>query len=109
LAHPGAATRGIWLALPVTPDAASALRVLPRSAEAAHVMGFNLTESVVREYLRDHPGEAHCADCVTRALGQPVPSREISGVMAELAERRPPFAAGRCRCGTSGLMFAPRQ
>ena len=81
-------------------------RVLPRSAKAAHVMGFNLTESVVREYLRDHPGQVHCPDCVTRALGQPVPSKAISAVMAELAERRPPFAAGRCGCGANGLMYA---
>lgn len=68
-------------------------------------MAFNLTESVVREHLRDHSGEARCSDCVTRALGQEVPSREISAVMAELAERRPPFAAGRCRCGANGLMY----
>ncbi len=69
-------------------------------------MRFNLTESVVREYLRDHSGEARCPDCVTRALGQQVPSKAISGVMAELAERRPPFAAGRCGCGANGLMYA---
>ncbi len=68
-------------------------------------MAFNLTESVVREYLRDHSGEAGGPDCVTRALGQEAPSRPISAVMAELAERRPPFAAGRCGCGAKGLMY----
>jgi hypothetical protein len=35
-----------------------------------------------------------------------VPSKAISAVMAELAERRPPFAAGRCGCGANGLMYA---
>lgn len=68
-------------------------------------MGFNLTESVVREHLRDHAGQAQCVDCVSRALGQEVPNRAIAAVMAELAERRPPFAAGRCGCGASGLMY----
>lgn len=68
-------------------------------------MEFNLTESVVREYLRDHSGEACCSHCVTRALGQQVPSGAISAVMAELAERRPPFTAGHCRCGADGLMY----
>src|SRR5713226_3115024 len=45
LAHPGAVARGIWLGL-----------LYPaswRSVEAAKAMAFNLTESVVREYLRD--------------------------------------------------------
>jgi hypothetical protein len=74
--------------------------------EVAHVMKFNLTESVVREYLREHPGEAHCSACVARALGPESDGPAISAVMAELAERRPPFAAGRCGCGANGLMYA---
>lgn len=69
-------------------------------------MEFNLTESVVREYLRDHSGKVYCSDCVSRALGEQVPKGEVSTVMAELAERRPPFKAGRCDCGGSGLMYA---
>lgn len=73
------------------------------------MMGFNLTESVVREYLRDHSGKVHCSDCMARALREQVPSRAISAVMAELADRRPPFAAGRCGCGANGLMYALRR
>jgi hypothetical protein len=69
-------------------------------------MEFDLTESVVREYLRDHSGKVYCSDCVGRALGEQVPSGAVSTVMAELAERRPPFAAGRCSCGADGLMYA---
>lgn len=68
-------------------------------------MEFDLTESVVREYLREHSGEARCSSCVTRSLAQPVPGSTISKVMAELAERRPPFASGRCGCGADGLMY----
>lgn len=68
-------------------------------------MEFNLTESVVREYLRDHSGTAYCADCVCRALEADVPPRAVSVIMAELAERRPPFGSGRCGCGADGLMF----
>ena len=68
-------------------------------------MEFDLTESVVREYLRDHPGEVRCADCVARALGPDVPGSAVSTAMTELADRRPPFAPGRCSCGASGLMF----
>ena len=72
-------------------------------------MEFNLTESVVREYLRDRSGTVHCSACVGRALGEQVPGGAISMVMAELAERQPPFTAGRCNCGASGLMFAARR
>jgi hypothetical protein len=73
------------------------------------MMEFNLSESVVREYLRDHSGKVYCSDCVGRALGEQVPDRVISTVMAELAERRPPFTVGRCGCGASGLMYALRR
>lgn len=72
-------------------------------------MGFNLTESVVRGFLRDHSGMAHCAGCVARALVEPVPRRVISTVMAELSERRPPFSKGRCGCGAEGLVFRLRR
>jgi hypothetical protein len=68
-------------------------------------MKFDLTESVVREYLRDHSGTAYCSDCVCKALDADVPPRAVSLVMAELAERRPPFGVGRCACGAAGLMY----
>jgi hypothetical protein len=69
------------------------------------VSEFDLTESLVREYLRDHAGEARCADCVARALGPDVSGVAVSAAMTELAGRRPPFAPGRCGCGAGGLMF----
>ena len=67
---------------------------------------FNLTESVVREYLRDHSGTIYCADCLSAALAESPPRSVISTIMAELAERQPPFAAGRCGCGREGLTYS---
>ena len=60
------------------------------------------------ERLDQRPGSTSGSDrawMLGEALGEQVPSGAISAVMAELAERRPPFAAGRCRCGASGLMY----
>jgi hypothetical protein len=71
------------------------------------VVDFNLMESVVRQHLRDHPGEVRCADCLARDLGLH-PSTAIASVLAILADRQPPFAAGRCACGASGLMYLLR-
>jgi hypothetical protein len=72
-------------------------------------MEFDLTESVVREYLRDHSGTVYCAACVCRALEADVPPRAVSLIMVELAERRPPFMEGLCGCGAGGLMYARPQ
>jgi hypothetical protein len=62
-------------------------------------MDFNLPESVVQQHLRDHPGNVRCAICLARELyllpGAIVP------ILATLAERQPPFAAGRCGCGVT--------
>lgn len=71
-------------------------------------MEFDLTESVVRGFLRDHSGRAHCAECVARALVERVPRRVISTIMSELSERRP-FLKGRCGCGAEGLVFRLRR
>lgn len=71
------------------------------------MMDFNLTESVVRQHLRDHPGEVRCVDCLARDLGLH-PGIIISPIIAELAERQPPFALGRCDCGANGLMYLLR-
>jgi hypothetical protein len=70
-------------------------------------MDFNLTESVVRQHLRDHPGEARCAACLARDL-RLHRGTAISPILATLAERRPPFAAGRCGCGANGLIYLLR-
>jgi len=64
----------------------------------------DLTESIVRQHLRDHPGEAQCAACLARDLALH-PGSTLSRILDDLGERRPPFAPGRCRCGADGLMY----
>ena len=67
----------------------------------------NLTESLVRQHLRDHAGEARCTACLARELDLQ-PGSALSRVLVDLGERQPPFAPGRCSCGTDGLMFVLR-
>lgn len=67
---------------------------------------FNLTESVVREYLRDHSGTVYCSSCLSGALAGTASGGVISTVMVELAARQPPFSAGRCGCGCEGLSYS---
>jgi hypothetical protein len=71
-------------------------------------MADDLTESIVRQHLRDQPGEVHCARCVARVLNLDLSATEA--VLVALAERRPPFAAGLCGCGSGspGLKFLLR-
>jgi len=66
----------------------------------------DLTESIVRRHLRDQPGEVSCALWMAR-----VPNLDLSATesaLAALAERRPPFAPGRCDCGGEGLKLLLR-
>ena len=69
-------------------------------------MADDLTESTVRQHLRDQPGEVHCGRCLARALNLDLSATE-SAVVA-LAERRPPFAVALCGCGSPGLKFLLR-
>ena len=66
-------------------------------------MAAGLTESIVRQHLRDQPGEVHCARCLARVLNLDLSATEA--VFVALAERRPPFAAGLCGCDSPGLTF----
>jgi hypothetical protein len=66
-------------------------------------MADDLTESTVRQHLRDQSGELHCARCLARVLNLD-PSATEAAVVA-LSERRPPFAAGLCGCGNPGLKY----
>jgi hypothetical protein len=67
----------------------------------------HLTESLVRQHLRDQAGEARCAACLARELDLQ-PGGALTRALADLAERQPPFAPGRCSCGADGLMFVLR-
>jgi len=63
----------------------------------------DLTESTVRQHLRDQPGEVSCARCLAHLLNLDIGATESAVVT--LSERQPPFARGQCGCGNSGLMF----
>ena len=45
----------------------------------------DLTESIVRQHLRDHPGEAQCAACLARDLALH-PGSTLSRILDDLAE-----------------------
>jgi len=49
-------------------------------------------------------GKVRCADCLARDLGWH-PGSAIAPILTQLAERQPPFAAGRSGCGANGLMY----
>ncbi len=66
-------------------------------------MADDLTESTVRQHLRDQSGEVSCARCLALELNLGLSPTEPA--MVALSERRPPFAAGLCSCGTPGLKF----
>lgn len=78
----------------------------PKAREVVVGTEFNLIESVVREYLRDHSGMVYCSRCLIGALAGTGPGGVISAVMIDLAERQPPFSAGRCGCGSEGLSYS---
>ena len=78
-------------------------RVVEGHAMKPEVEQFNLAESLVRGHLRDIPRQVRCADCLARELH--LPPGDVGPVLAALADRQPPFAAGRCGCGVTGLMY----
>ena len=104
LTHAGVYARGIWLNL--APDQQDALWRVEGQATKPEVEQFNLTESLVRGHLRDIPRQVRCAICLARELH--LSPSDIGPILATLAERQPPFAAGRCGCGANGLMYLPR-
>jgi len=81
-------------------------RVAEGQAMKPEVEQFNLAESLVRGHLRDIPRQVRCAICLARELH--LSPSDIGPILATLAERQPPFAAGRCGCGANGLMYLPR-
>ena len=65
-------------------------------------MAEHVTESMVRQWLREHRGSAHCAGCVARDLA--VMPALVKGAMDELAPRQI-FSRGPCACGEVGLCY----
>jgi hypothetical protein len=73
-------------------------------------MGNELTEILVRQWLRDHPGQVHCAGCLAETLGRARPHgtisvAEILVAMEELAHEPQVFWSGPCLCGGIGLRY----
>ena len=62
----------------------------------------SMTESRVREWLRDHQGSAHCARCVARDLGFDVGLARAT--IDELSPKQA-FSRGLCACGATGLCY----
>jgi hypothetical protein len=53
-----------------------------------------ITESAVRQWLREHQGSAHCPGCVTKALT--LDHDAVRAAMEELAPVNPSRAARAC-------------
>lgn len=66
-------------------------------------MSQDLTETMVRQWLRDHAGKVYCAECLARALGHP-DAGVIRVTLGELAHRQL-FWGGPCLCGEMGLRY----
>jgi hypothetical protein len=79
--------------------------ICPYCAILAATMADDVIESMVRQLLREQAGEVQCALCLARVLN--IDMSAIQAVLVILAERQPPFAAGRCGCGNNGLKFLP--
>jgi hypothetical protein len=62
----------------------------------------DVIESTVRQWLRDHEGQAHCAACVARDLNLEVDI--VRAAMEALAPRQI-FSSGPCVCGATGLCY----
>jgi hypothetical protein len=62
----------------------------------------DIIESMVRGWLRDHQGSAHCARCVARDLHIYVALAQAA--MDDLSTRQV-FSRGLCACGAIGLAY----
>ncbi len=70
--------------------------------EGACPVADDVIESEVRQWLRDHQGQPHCARCIGRDLQRE--PQLIQAAMDVLATRQI-FSAGPCECGKGGLSY----
>jgi len=68
-------------------------------------VGVPLTDSVVRQWLRDHPGVAYCARCIAETSRRASGEATIAAELLQLPRRSPSFLPGRCRCGAVGVRY----
>ena len=72
---------------------------LPVGSDRLPIMADDLTESIVRQPVRDHAGGVHCGRCLARVLNL---DRSVSkAAVVALAARRSPVAVPLCGCGQS--------
>ena len=62
----------------------------------------SLTESAVRQWLRERHGVAFCCACLAAHIGQ-ASNRAIIAAALDALTRRPGFLPGRCACGAVGV------
>jgi hypothetical protein len=66
----------------------------------------SLTESAVRQWLRERHGVAFCCACLAARIGQ-APNRAIIAAALDALTRRRGFLPGRCACGAVGVRRIP--
>ena len=65
------------------------------------------TDSVVRQWLRDHAGVAYCAKCIAGSSRRAIAEMAIAAELDQLPRRSASFLPGRCRCGALGIRYRP--
>jgi hypothetical protein len=64
-------------------------------------MTHDVTESLVREWLRNHRGKTYCSECIARELKQN--AGLIRAVVSQLVFAQHAYWAGHCDCGKRGI------
>jgi hypothetical protein len=66
----------------------------------------SLTESAVRQWLRERHGVAFCCACLAAQTGQ-ASNRAIIAAALTVLSRRRGYLPGRCACGAVGVRRSP--
>jgi hypothetical protein len=67
----------------------------------------SLTDSAVRQWLRDHAGVAYCARCIAESSRRATGESTIAAELLLLPRRSVSFLPGRCQCGAIGVRYHP--
>ena len=65
----------------------------------------SLTDSAVRQWLRDHAGVAYCARCISESSRRAIGEAAITAELIQLPRRSSSFLPGRCQCGAIGVRY----
>lgn len=61
------------------------------------------TETMVRQWLREHAGKVYCAECLASALHHP--DADVIRVVLGTLARQDFFWSGSCLCGGMGVRY----